>query len=150
MIYFLRDAEAKAVKIGRAADVASRVSALQCASPRDLTLVCVLEGDHPEEAVLHKEFAAYHLRGEWFRWTPEIEERCTLSLPLDNLPLPKRTDRAPRLTDQLYEMEPGGTRIFTDAGGASIRRLATRLQEQYGRRYTCRSTPEGYQVWRTV
>lgn len=55
-----------AVKIGWAKVVAERISELQIGCPDELVVLGVLRGDRSQEALAHRRFARYHLRGEWF------------------------------------------------------------------------------------
>src|SRR5262249_25059681 len=56
------------------------ISQLQTACPDKLTLLGVCPGSRDDEAALHERLALFHLRGEWFRCTPEllaiVEEVC--------------------------------------------------------------------------
>ena len=59
-------------------------------------------------------------------------------------------ERLPSITDQIYAIPLGDSRVFHDQNRNTIRRIATRLQDKYERTYACRSLPAdgGYQVWR--
>jgi hypothetical protein len=59
------------VKIGRAEDVADRVKTLQTGHHDELRVLLVLDGDRESE--LHKRFRRDRIRGEWFRWSVDIE-----------------------------------------------------------------------------
>lgn len=69
--YFVQGPPFSPVKIGRATDVAQRVSSLQTATPHELRILRILEGDR--EAEMHERFSDDRIRGEWFRWSPAIE-----------------------------------------------------------------------------
>jgi len=47
---------------------------LQGANHLELELVCAVKADSAErlERQLHNLFGVYHIRGEWFRWHPDI------------------------------------------------------------------------------
>ena len=66
--YFI--ASATRVKIGKSRDPHKRLVSLQTASPEHLTLILILDEDREQE--LHRKFAAYRLRGEWFERAPLI------------------------------------------------------------------------------
>lgn len=72
-LYFMRTAE-NHVKIGRAGNVDKRISQIQIGCPHEIVEVLSLEGRGHEEKQWHETFAAQRLRGEWFRWTPELEK----------------------------------------------------------------------------
>ena len=73
MIYFITAREIARVKIGISADPAARLLNLQSASPVELCLERVCEGDRNDEIKLHSKFACSRVRGEWFAITAEIE-----------------------------------------------------------------------------
>lgn len=60
------------VKLGTALDPAMRLEALQTGNATDLHLLGVRWGGREQEARLHFEYRATHLRGEWFRATPAL------------------------------------------------------------------------------
>lgn len=78
-IYLIRGGDL--VKIGKANDVLARFSTLQGSSPVPLHLVGWMEADDAEERRLHKRFAVYQVRGEWFHWCPELEAFAALLQP---------------------------------------------------------------------
>jgi hypothetical protein len=57
-------------------------------------------------------------------------------------------ERTASLTDQLYRLEPGETLVFESEKSGTISRLIQRVKGD-DRKYICRTTPNGYQVWRT-
>lgn len=69
--YFVR-AETGLIKIGVAADVAKRVSALRTSSPVPLELLAQTRGGRELEADYHERFAAHRSHGEWFAPAPAI------------------------------------------------------------------------------
>lgn len=74
-LYFIR-CSAGPVKVGRAKNVAKRLSDLQVANPYELTLIdgfeCGLVRTVAEiESFVHRKLSAFHIRGEWF--TTEAE-----------------------------------------------------------------------------
>lgn len=62
--YLVGVAGSEHVKIGYAKEPEKRVAYLQTGSPMELTLLWAEEGVY--EALLHREFHAYRVRGEWF------------------------------------------------------------------------------------
>lgn len=71
-IYFVLDGEF--VKIGHSTKVMERVRGLATANPRDLALLGSIPGSLQEERALHKRFAQYHEKLEWFRYCEEIDK----------------------------------------------------------------------------
>jgi DNA-directed RNA polymerase subunit F len=74
-IYFISDGEF--VKIGRATNVATRLSDLQVASPRNLTVLAIVDAPPHSERELHRLFEDWHVRGEWFRLSDQIRSFIT-------------------------------------------------------------------------
>lgn len=58
--------------------------------------------------------------------------------------------RRETFTDALYRLEPGQSRCFNGAKPETLRTIAWRLGKEEDRTYQCRSTPDGYMVWRTA
>lgn len=72
-IYFIRQGKDGPVKIGKADNIKSRLSALQTASPYPLeVLAAVFAPAHLEED-LHTALRDHRMNGEWFQWCAEIE-----------------------------------------------------------------------------
>ena len=73
-VYAIRAEGSDKVKIGRATDVASRLSTLQTGSPTRLWVYAAREcrDAMQREQRAHRALAAYRASGEWFRWTPEV------------------------------------------------------------------------------
>lgn len=71
-IYAIQAGEAGPVKIGISRSPKQRLVTLQQANPERLRPLACWR-DLPEtEKVLHREFAAVRLAGEWFKPTPEV------------------------------------------------------------------------------
>ena len=70
-VYFIRDEDGY-VKIGKARNVKTRLSQLQTSSRQELTLLKPVPGGHVAERILHAKFSHIHVRGEWFKPTPEL------------------------------------------------------------------------------
>lgn len=66
LVYFVSAPELGLVKIGFTTDIEQRFADLFTASPVDLQLLGVIEGTMALERRLHKEFALYRVRREWF------------------------------------------------------------------------------------
>lgn len=73
MIYFITARDIGRVKIGYSADPAARLLNLQTASPVELQLERICDGDRDDEDALHDTFSAHRVRGEWFILSAEIE-----------------------------------------------------------------------------
>ena len=71
-VYFLRVHDR--VKIGVAKNVARRLSDHQCASPFETHLLAVQEGGGAVERELHKRFAEWRVKNEWFLLSKQILE----------------------------------------------------------------------------
>jgi hypothetical protein len=72
LIYFVECGEF--VKIGfTTRDVSERISELECGNPASMKLIgTMVVHDESDDRRLHKRFAIFHHRGEWFRKTPEL------------------------------------------------------------------------------
>lgn len=70
MVYFATAGDT--VKIGWAKDPKKRVAQLQTGCPHRVSLYAWFNGSRDDEKVLHRAFAHLHVRGEWFRATPEL------------------------------------------------------------------------------
>lgn len=80
VVYFIQDENGN-VKIGRSLEsrLGERLSDLQSGNAQTLTLMGVCPGDVRLETSLHRRFKHLHVRGEWFRLTPEIVEQIVLT-----------------------------------------------------------------------
>lgn len=70
-LYFIQ-MEDGPVKIGRSANVPSRLSSIQCASPYKVRLLGVLVGCGHQEDEFHQLLRRHRMRGEWFKWTNQV------------------------------------------------------------------------------
>jgi hypothetical protein len=69
--YFISDGRGR-VKIGKTeGDPKKRMATLQCGNADELTLLAT---DYTSEGELHRKFAHYHVRGEWFVLSEEIKQ----------------------------------------------------------------------------
>lgn len=65
-VYFIQGVDGGPVKIGWAANPKKRLLDLQIGSPVKLRILGTIPGGRHHEAFLHKYFAEWHVRGEWF------------------------------------------------------------------------------------
>lgn len=65
-VYFVQAVPSGAIKIGKAAKVAYRISSLLCGSWEELRLVGWIQGGIVDERNLQRAFAADLIRREWF------------------------------------------------------------------------------------
>lgn len=72
VVYFVRNEESGAIKIGTATDPQKRLWGLRTASAAELTLLATTPGDRVTEHAIHDRFHAQRIRGEWFRPAPEL------------------------------------------------------------------------------
>lgn len=73
MIYFIENKNSEAIKIGYTGnDINKRLSELQIATPEELKLIGVMDGEIKEEKKLHLKFNELLIRGEWFKSTKEL------------------------------------------------------------------------------
>ena len=72
-IYFI-GGDFDAVKIGYSAFEYphERLTSLQVGNPNELRILALCDGGLAEERELHRRFAAYAIRSEWFRRCPEL------------------------------------------------------------------------------
>jgi hypothetical protein len=97
LIYFLHNPRGKAVKIGVSGAPHLRIRVLRTASPDHLEFLGSVPGEAPEEAELHVKFAAYRIRGEWFRDDPFVLSTIETILRLGTIP--RDEDPSPELGD---------------------------------------------------
>lgn len=72
-VYMIRAGETEMVKLGWAdEDVEARRRGLQCAHYEHLTVIRVIDGERWIEHSMHRRFAEQWVRGEWFRFHPEM------------------------------------------------------------------------------
>jgi hypothetical protein len=62
------------VKIGYARDPMQRWAAAQVGNPFPIALAAIALGGKKEERILHRTFRDLHLRAEWFRLAPPLDE----------------------------------------------------------------------------
>jgi hypothetical protein len=70
-LYFIR--AGSAVKIGHTINIVNRLGKMQADNHEELDCILLLRGRGHEEPQWHKQFRHCHIRGEWFRWTDDLE-----------------------------------------------------------------------------
>ena len=71
VVYFIADEEGY-VKIGTATSARARLDGLQTAHRQELRIIVTTPGGHATETELQRRFKHAHVRGEWFRPTPDL------------------------------------------------------------------------------
>lgn len=66
-LIYLIEGSTGLIKIGCSKDPWVRCQTIRMCLPFAATLIAQWPGTHPEERALHKQFAAQHEHGEWFR-----------------------------------------------------------------------------------
>ncbi len=70
-LYFIKCGDY--VKIGTSRSVKDRIDQLQTGNPQEIEVLAVFEEQAFREYAIHKTFVHLNIRGEWFRYTEEIE-----------------------------------------------------------------------------
>lgn len=83
-VYFLRQIGTDRIKIGYSCNMNGRISALNTSMPEKLELLATVSGARDAEARLHKRFARYRIKGEWYRLEGKLAEYVA------KLPKPKK------------------------------------------------------------
>ena len=65
MVYFIQSTTGP-IKIGSTNQIHKRLNSIQTSCPDKLNIICTMPGSKKLEKSLHKEFAVYRLRDEWF------------------------------------------------------------------------------------
>lgn len=71
-VYFIKHGRRMVVKIGVSNNVDKRLSALTTSSGERLTCIATIEGGYGLEKALHRQFAKYRIKGEWFKLEGEL------------------------------------------------------------------------------
>lgn len=74
LVYFIRNGHKGAVKIGVTANLSGRLSALSHPMMKELKLLGTIEGGYGAEKEMHKRFAEYRIKGEWFKFEGKLKE----------------------------------------------------------------------------
>jgi hypothetical protein len=72
VVYFVQAGASGPIKIGMAADLAQRITILQCGSPEPLVALATAPGGWEEERQLHRRLAAHRHSREWFKPTQAV------------------------------------------------------------------------------
>lgn len=74
-VYIIGEAGGDKVKIGKSNNPGQRLKALQTSHPNKLYLYAFcLENNKFNEKQLHQQFSNVRLTGEWFQYTPELQQ----------------------------------------------------------------------------
>ena len=74
MIYFITQSN-RYIKIGHVkGSPHTRLYSLQSGNPYTLKIALVIEGTKSDEGFVQRRFSRYHVRGEWFFLSSEIED----------------------------------------------------------------------------
>lgn len=139
-MYFIQAEDGGPVKIGTALDPLARLRALQTAHPAKLVIREILEGDLLGEAALHREFAPYHLRGEWFEPSWEIASWAAIKVGRHEPERPADLDAKLRAASKRiasrdrYELED--RQHFRKTAAERDRRIAADKRKQREREVT--------------
>lgn len=71
-VYLFLAAEVRMVKIGFSNNPWTRLKVAQSNCPVELSMAAILDGGTDFEIELHRLFAKDHVRGDWYRLSPEI------------------------------------------------------------------------------
>lgn len=71
-IYFIRNERTGNIKIGFSVDPDGRLQQLRTSHCDELRMLLSIPGEMSDERGLHRKFARFRVRGEWFRPEPEI------------------------------------------------------------------------------
>jgi hypothetical protein len=72
VVYFVQEGGGGAIKIGVTKNLKSRLATLRVNAPREMNVLAHVPGDERLETYLHDRFRGSHIRGEWYRSTPEL------------------------------------------------------------------------------
>jgi hypothetical protein len=78
-LYFVQcNGERGPVKIGYAKDVDQRLSNIRMSNPYPVAVIAHVHIEYPAtiEEQLHSRFGNSNIRGEWFAWSPQLEDTC--------------------------------------------------------------------------
>lgn len=70
-LYFI-GSDTGPIKIGSSANPEKRLKALQTSHPYKLRILAIARGEARREGIVHCQFAAHRLEGEWFDRHPDI------------------------------------------------------------------------------
>lgn len=78
-VYLIQASESKNLKIGFSSNPDRRIKKLQTGNKEKLSMIGLIRGGAKTEKMLHKMFASYRERGEWFRNSEEIRSFFDIS-----------------------------------------------------------------------
>lgn len=87
-VYFVELVGQGVMKIGRAKDIASRVSSIQSSTPGEIKLLGTIPGGREVERDAHSHFAQHRARGEWFSLNPEVRSQVVHIVSSGTVPEP--------------------------------------------------------------
>lgn len=80
MIYFIQAGAADGpVKIGTTRNLAQRIASIASAHFEPISVLATIEGGAIIEGKFHQLLETYRIRGEWFRWCPEVRAVVNLA-----------------------------------------------------------------------
>lgn len=79
MIYFVQAGVRGPVKIGKTNNLPARLSSLTIAHYETLSVLATLNLPDKVENRLHRLLKEHRIRGEWFRWCPEVQNVVELA-----------------------------------------------------------------------
>ncbi len=95
-VYFIQAGENGPVKIGYAKDVFARAYGLQCGHYDTLNIIRVIDLECWAELWLHDHFKSSRIRGEWFKYAPEMESVVPCESQRERFS-PQKSTTAPRV-----------------------------------------------------
>lgn len=72
MIYVIVELETANCKVGYSRNPDKRLRELQTGNPNTLSILCTLEGDKPDERMIHDKWKDVHMKGEWFSYNEKF------------------------------------------------------------------------------
>jgi len=80
-VYFIREEKSGLIKIGYSDNPQKRLKSLQTGQTKDLEIIMSVKGGVKLEAVLHKAFDCWRVRGEWFLLNrKQIEQAAKIAI----------------------------------------------------------------------
>jgi hypothetical protein len=144
-LYFMRNGDADAVKIGIAGDPELRRGQFMTGNPEAITFMDVVETDdaRPVETILHRIYYASRIRGEFYALTPaEVEEAglCAREILEQYLPLEKEAKRLAKLECD------GPARPPTEEERRLHGEVVVKRQAKYRAEFECNQAENAYKA----
>lgn len=76
VIYAVQFGDGTPIKIGSTSGLAARLTKMSVDHYEEVSLLYLTRGGFREEHALHRKFASFRVRGEWYRPDPEVLEWC--------------------------------------------------------------------------